>query len=253
MTYNLQATSHSPFEASAKEGKLILLHGENTTASRNHLVELISQAKLEKSEVLNFNGKKATHTEIRQALDTPSLFGNQRLLVIEQLHSRPKSKEQSAIFTLLTQDHPQTTTILWESKPLTPSQAKKFTQAKVELFKLEVFVWKFLDSLAPGNAPNTLKLFQNSLSTHPSELLFALIVKRFRLLLAAQDGGAQALKNLGTSAPWQQKIITHQSRKFSTQQLISSYQQLLNIDYTTKTGQSPLSLQQSLEQFLIHL
>ena len=77
---------------------MIVIHGDNLVASRNRLVELIDQAKSQSQEIVQLNGDKITSTELLQALESQSLFGTDRLVVIERLFSRVKSKRKRSAY-----------------------------------------------------------------------------------------------------------------------------------------------------------
>jgi DNA polymerase III, delta subunit. len=72
-----------------------LLHGDNQLESRNELNRLISGA--ESKELIRLDGEKTSLNEIVQALESSSLFGMEKLVIIENLFSRRQSKEKKEI------------------------------------------------------------------------------------------------------------------------------------------------------------
>ena len=76
-----------------------------------------------------------------------------------------------------------------------------------------------------------------------------MILRQWRLLLMVKDQEA-AVEGL---ASWQAGKLKYQGRAFTMDTLINSYRQLLAIDYKIKTGQTPYSLRQLLDFFLLNI
>ena len=128
----------------------ILLHGENSVASRNRLTELKS----------TFNGEVVEVTDPSQVVET-SLFENKRLFV-------------------LWQDKKLSVTQIKELE-------KKYGQISVEEFKINPAVFKFLDSLQPGSQKIFLPLWVDTLKNDSPEVAFVMLVRQFRLMLDPQS------------------------------------------------------------------
>jgi len=80
--------------------KIIL--GDNIAASRKRLQEIIEKAKSDGLEVVSVSGAKITYSDIRKLLESGSLFGKTKLVVIENFLSSTKSKEKEIILDFLT-------------------------------------------------------------------------------------------------------------------------------------------------------
>jgi len=77
---------------------MLILHGENLVASRKRLKEEIDNFRLKfKGEVIKFAGNQVDLTQIKQAVESSSLFGQNRLIVIENLFSGSPSTEKQKI------------------------------------------------------------------------------------------------------------------------------------------------------------
>ena len=74
---------------------MLILHGDNLVASRQLLIEKIKPFKARNAEVVKLNGAKVDLTEIQQALESQSLFGLERLVVIVGLLSAPVGKRRT--------------------------------------------------------------------------------------------------------------------------------------------------------------
>lgn len=182
----------------------ILLHGDNITASRNRLAELKAAGEI---------------IELTPTDDSPqvtSLFAKEAQVVI------------------------------WVDKKLSTTQIKdlekKFPNLKVEEFKLDPVVFKFLNALAPGRQAVFLPLWQRYLTTEVPEVAFIMLVRQFRLMLNPADPDL---------LPWQKKSTAAQAKAFGS--LGKIYKQLLDIDYQTKTGLAAVDLRTRLDLFLLKL
>ncbi|MEM3041809.1 MAG: hypothetical protein QXG97_07300, partial [Nitrososphaerota archaeon] len=84
------------------------------------------------------------------------------------------------------------------------------------------------------------------------EIIFAMLIRQFRLLLALQEANSQ-IDDLRRIKPWQQKKIILQSQQFGKEKLLSLYKMLYEIDHKQKTGKLPLSLNSTIDIFLLEI
>lgn len=215
---------------------MIILQGENIAKSRTELINNIRAAK-NKKEIIRLDGGKINLTDLIQALESPSFFANQKLIVIENLISR-KDKEGKKIIEHL-EKQTQEEIIWWEPKLFTPSLQKKLKEAKILTFKISPIIFKFLESLKPGNTLQSLKLLKECQKQDSAEIIFYMLARQARLLIQAQDKNAPGLLN---GPPWLKNKFISQAKKFSSKDLLNFHQQLLVIDYQIKSGQSLMPL-----------
>jgi len=219
-----------------------IIHGDDIAASRQYLFQLKQQLSSQ-YQPLQLEGKQVALEQIRQAVESSSLFGQTKLLIIENLHSQPASKRSKQLLSYLAskQDHP---IILWEKKTLTPAQLKPFKKAQVKKFNLPVLIFKFLDQFGQPRPQPAIKLTQQAVQHHPPELLFSLLIKRVRQILILLTADAQTLKSVDRLADWQIKKIQQQSRVRPAQYWLDLHQKLLDYDHARKTSQPGLDLGQ---------
>ena len=219
---------------------IIVLHGENTIESRKVLVEKIKLFKEKGEEVVKFGGKKVDLTTIKQACEARSFFGSDRLVVIERFFTRPKSRQKTGIENYIQSLPPEINIIFWEEKKLTPSQLKKFpSHAQIHHLKVQPVLFRFLDSLRPGNNKYMLTLLLDSNRVEAEEMIFYMLCRQIRLLIMAKDANGKSL----TGMPfWMKNKFINQSRYFSLEQLLEIHRQLLKIDYEQKTGRTIMPL-----------
>lgn len=228
---------------------MLILHGENLVASRKRLKEEIDNFRLKfKGEVVKFEGSQLDLTQIKQAVEASSLFGLQRLVVIENLFSSLSSAEKQKIVNYLKQDLPKNL-LVWERKKIDNRILTPFRTRTIQ-FDLTPIIFRFLDSLAPNDQKLSLSLFHQCLAQDSPEMIFYMLTRQIKLLIIAKDLGKKGLTQM---AGWQQDRLIRQAKRFDIAQLIKIYQQLLKIDWQQKTGQAPYNLASQLDLFLASL
>lgn len=227
---------------------MILLHGDYQLKSRARLNELIDQAKEKGQEIVRLDGKKIDQTDLVQALRSLSFFGSDRLVVIDNLFSRPQSRHKKALIGLLKQN-PDQQVILWEAKKI---DGRKLTALKkfvdIQEFKTPATIFKFLDSFQPKTKKEALSFLHQILVSEAPELAFFLLSRRLRDLVIAKT----AKQDLA-GAPWQKARLYKQADNFEEKQLIDIYQKLLKMDRSIKTGQALLGLSDQLDLLVLDL
>lgn len=228
---------------------IAIFHGTNLVASR---LALISQKqKAPNREIISLPAKKLDLSALKQALESTSLFGQEKLVVIEGLFSLPKSKKKEEILKYLKTEKYRPNLIIWEGKQIDGRTLAPFARiGQIQEFKLSPTIFKFLDSLEPKNPKPTLIWLHQTLKTDPPELIFYLLARRVKDLIIAKDLGKKGLNYL---APWQQDRLLRQAQKFTLLGLLRLHRQLLTIDYQTKTGQTDLPLASNLDLLLLSL
>jgi len=225
---------------------MMILHGENTILSRQKLQEEIEAFKFKKKgEVLRFEANNLSLIDFQQALESLSLLEENRLIILENLFSGRSSKEKNNIIAYLKKSN-SVNLIIWEGKKIDGRTLSSF-KSQVLRFNLPLVVFRFLDSLAPGNPVQSINLFHQSLEQDPPELIFYLLSRQIRLLILAAD-----LKEKGLSSmkDWQKGKLIRQAKKFGLEKLIKIHQELLKIDWQQKTSQTPFNLVSQLDLFL---
>lgn len=228
---------------------LYLIHGDHIEVSRNKLVEIKSAAA--GKEIREINGKRFDQNSLVQALESSSLFGGDVLVVIEGFISNAKKREKTFTSTLerIVEAAQTVDVVLYEEKEVEKTTlAKLGANTQVSLHKMPVIIFQFLDSVRPNNAKASL-LYFNEVTTHePAEIVFVLLVRRVRQLMQLADhvmpDGLQS---------WQADRLTSQARHFTIEQLVAMHTRLLETDIAIKTGSSPFTLAQHIQQILISL
>lgn len=235
---------------------LFLFHGDNTatslTAAQNFLNGL--RAKTLTAEVIRLDGEKITKTDLIEAIEAPSIFSDSRIVYVENLLSRRKSKEKDESVAYLAKNAAMSTIVDWESKAATPATIKKITgtNTRIQEFKLAKTLFKFLDAFRPSNHTAMHSLFEQTLKSDAVELIFYLLVKRLNQLFIAKSGDMDQLKK-ELRQDWQIRNVQHQAGSWTDDQLAAVNRRLLAIDESIKTGASPIDLALQLDIFLLTL
>lgn len=208
-----------------------LFYGDNHLASRQALNQAIKTE--QGREVIKLDGSKISDTDLRQALESQSLFGQDKLVVIDRLPIK--------LIDILVQHQGNTSVFIWHDKVLTPAQLKKLSNFKPQLFKIPAVIFTFLDKL-------DIHSFHQALKTDSTEQIFYMLHRRISQLIQAKDS-PQELK----LADWQKSRLTHQAKRFTLDQLLTLHSQLLTIDISIKTGRNFLPLDRTLELWLLNL
>ncbi len=212
-----------------------ILHGENIVQSRKRLTEILEKSRKEGTEIVYLDGTKVTITEVRSALESGSLFGESKLVVIENLKEKPE------ILTYLKKGKFDNDLILWEQKEI---KREILPGAEMEVFKLTPLIFSFLESLKPGSVKESLRLLSELKKGEEPEMIFYMLVRQFRNLILARDLGAPGLSEM---ALWQQKKFLKQAENFNLEQLLEIYRKLLEIDFAQKTSTDPFNLSSRLD------
>lgn len=228
---------------------LTILHGDDTEQSRAELNHLRGATK--GKEIRQIDGKSLDLNGLTQALQSQSMFGGDLLVIVERLFVSlgRKTKAIGEYAMLLVQGSNTVDIVIWEDKELSPGTIKSFgTKASVRLFKTPVVIFQFLDSLKPKSSRHILPLFEQLTQSDAPELVFSMMVRRLRQLIMLKDNVMPEAMQ-----PWQAVRLTNQAKFFTIKELQNMENNLLTIEYSNKSGRSPLTLKTQLEQFLIDL
>jgi len=225
---------------------MLIFHGENVVASRQ---KLISKIKEFKGEVIRLDGNKINLSALKQALEAKSLFGQSKLVVIENILSRSSGHDKDEMLEYCKHINADNF-IIWEGKAIDGRKLTSFRQTKIEKFTIPATIFGLLDSLVPANPKRSLLLLHQSLKSNSPQMVFYMIGWQIKNLIIAADLGEKGLDRM---APWQKAKLIRQAKKFDLTKLLSCYHQLLEIDWQQKTGQLPLSLASQLDLFIASL
>ncbi len=223
----------------------LLLHGDNTFASRTRLHQLQDSYKLQKREVVFFDGRSLDLSQLISTFESQSLFGQERGVIIDRLHKNKSLKNLKATIDYFTSApiDESIAIVVWENQLLTPAKLKKFGSWKVEVFKTSKSTFAFLDSLGPNFS--NWNLYTQSISEDSADYVFACLCNQVRSLLIAIDDPSKVMP------PWKQKQMTGQAARIGLPHLLSLHEELLALDFKRKSGQLITDFETALQLSLI--
>jgi len=230
-----------------------LLHGEHLVASRQKLVTLLDAARATNRQIVHIDAARLQPHDLELQLGSDDLFGTPKTVVIEELHSLPKSQKKNQLLEIVAKaaqiSDPSLEVILWEKRELTPTMLKQFPQAKVTISKISNAVFSWLDSLSPQPAtkPTQLKLLHTAITSEDAFMCLAMLVRQVRLLIQVKAGSAVG------GAPFMIAKLQKQAQPFTLPQLLKIHQHLLKLDLAFKTSVTSLNLDQHLDLLIIDL
>jgi DNA polymerase III delta subunit len=232
---------------------MLIIHGDNIVQSRLKLTEVVDQKKANNFHVVRIDGSGLNRAILESQVWSNSLFGDQKIIVLESLFSLPKSKKKDELIDLLKiinqDDELSSSIITWDNKTLPITTLKKIGSAQILEFKTSPVVFKWLDALngKRQNLETQLKLSHQAVQSDGVELCMALLARQIRLLINAQE------KQPISAPPFVINKLTAQAHTFTLDQLVKIHAQLVQIDRETKTSQLPLSLEKKLDLLIMKL
>lgn len=226
--------------------QITVYSGEDIISSRKAFLEHLERLKNEDFEITRVSGKDTTEESLELLSSPTSLFGQKRVLAIENLLAGTKSKEKDKIIQIISSLN--CFFVLWENKNFTKGDQLKYPNFVFKNFKLPPVLFTFLDSLSPKKINDNLRLFREAIVSTDPNFLFLMLIRQIRLLILASDKN-----DLLKLAPWQKGKLQKQARFFTSEKLKEINQRLLQIDFAQKTSQTPFSLGHQLELLLTEI
>jgi len=214
---------------------VIILHGDNQVASRQHLTTLKQAATKLGKQITELAGEVSLEL-LMPAAESNSLFGSSNLVVIENLFSGRPSNDRKAVISYLLAKSGDV--VVWEGKDVS-GKIKDVDPQSTRRFDLPKYVFKFLDNLS-------ITSLQLALSTAAPEQILALLASQIHKIILFKE-------DVASLPSWQLAKLKIQSSRFKIQDLIKLNRELLEIDYAQKTSAAPYDLATALEIFVVRL
>ncbi|NCN58817.1 hypothetical protein COW99_03440 [Candidatus Roizmanbacteria bacterium CG22_combo_CG10-13_8_21_14_all_38_20] len=224
------------------------IHGDNQLESRNRLSELIQEAG--NKEVVKL--REVNLTTIKQALESSSLFAEERVVVVENIISGRVDKN---VLDYLKKGLFESDLFIWEGKKM---DARKLgwvkKKGRLEEYSYPKVLFKLVEVVGAVSKGEVLELFNETTSRMPVELVYFMLVRQLRLLLLISHNGVDAaIKETASLQSWMIGKFKAQASSIGQERLKKLYKQILYIDYQQKSGQANLSLKQTLDIWLSQL
>ncbi len=229
---------------------LTIIHGEDIVTSRKFYLSIKEQD----GKNVSLDGEKMTLTDLIQAAGGSDLFSSSGGIFIELLLSKRKTgKELDAIKEQIQKSAKDTDIYLWEGKEIDKRSIVFWKEASCKNFHYPKTLFVFLDSIKPKNHKIMLTLFKDLLKTNQEEIVFFMLIRQFRLLLALREETEEAIEEVKRLAPWQRGKLERQAKAFSSSELKAIYQKLFELDLAQKTGTLLTPLSSAIDFLLLEI
>lgn len=163
---------------------ITIIHGTDTATSRKFFMD----EKEKHADSLFINGQTANLTDLAQVFEGGELFVERKNFFIEQLlgkkSRKKKDAELDAIINYINKNAAENNIVIWEEIELTKTTLNLFKNPTIKMFKLPQALFQFLESVKPENAKLTIPLFHETIKYLDVEMVYFMIVRQVRLLLA---------------------------------------------------------------------
>lgn len=236
---------------------LLIIHGDDLASSRKFFLD----QKQKYQDALLLEGENVTITDLTQIFEGGGLFEENKTVFIEQFITKrsrgvratsKKPTELSQIIAYLEKNADTNTIVLWEGKELERNALALFKNATARPFKLPQTLFLFLDSIKPGNSKTMITLFHQTLQTTEVEMIFFMLVRQFRILLALTDEKNDTIDELKRIS-WQRKKLEQQAAALGKENLQKMYTKLFEMEVGQKTGTLSSSLVSTIDFFLLEV
>ena len=224
---------------------ITLIHGNDTLSSRKFYLDHKDQ------DSIVFDAENINLVELEQSLTGSGLFGSTKKIFIENLFSRKSAKNLEPIGKLLS-NYKESEVFFWTDKEVGLKVLTAFPKVEKKEFKIPQNIWNFLDNIRPSATSNVTS-FHKTLNETESEIIFAMILRQFRLMLGLISDSTENIDEVKRIAPWQKTKLTRQASLFGEEKLKNIYKKLYKIDKTTKTGKTNLTLTQNIDILLLEI
>ena len=225
---------------------ITVVSGNDTFSSRNYLFEQ------KDSDSVTFDAESVELSELEGELSDSKLFRSVKKIFIENLFS-PKAKQNyKNIIDIVEKNHKDKEIFIWEGSEVSLRTLSSFPKHTIKSFKIPQNIFYFLDNIKPGNK-QSLTMFHDVLKTTEPQIIFFMIIRRFRLMLGIIENSKNIIDELKRLAPWQKSKIIRQADIFGIDRLKFVYKKLYKIDKGQKTGSSGLNLTQQIDMLLLEI
>ncbi|QQG40597.1 MAG: hypothetical protein HYV37_03445 [Candidatus Levyibacteriota bacterium] len=229
---------------------ITIFHGDDIVTSRKYFL----REKEKSNNPFSFDGEKITLTDLVEITEGSMLFVEEKNIFIEEFFGKnKKNKEVEQIISYLQKKQKHIRASIWEGNMLTKKQLGLFIDAIVNLYKLPQTMFVFLDAIKPNSGEKLIELFNETVKNTELELIFFMLIRQFRLLLALSDTKSDSIDEIKRLAPWQKSKLQKQASYFSKEELLAIYKKLYEIDLGIKTGSLSLPLRHAVDFFLLEI
>jgi len=187
---------------------------------------------------------------VEEKLGTTGLFSEKKLFVFKNIFAKQirlgkVSQNLDQLLKVLARFSDRAILFIEEDEKKLKYYKQYFPNILTKEFKVSQVLFTFLDSFKPGNFADCFRYWQKAQLTDAPELIFFLLKRRLRELLAVRQNELR-----GNYQPWYLAKLKSQSQAFETAKLLKIYHSLFNFEVGQKQGIQPLKVSQALETII---
>jgi len=203
---------------------IYIFHGDNTSQSYSAYSDALKH--YQNHEKFHQNAKSFDLDSFDRYLNTPSLFSQDKVIIIDNFFSLLKIPFDKA--KKLIDSHPDFDYLFWQDKKIEAAKIKGFPKAEIKFFALPELLFTCLNAIKPQNQNDFLKKYSLLLNTLPIELIMFWFKNTLRRQLTTFS-------------------------KFSPENIKKAYLSLIELDFATKNGTLTIPKNIALEKIILTL
>lgn len=205
--------------------KITVIHGSHEQKSRQRYFEIINTVKKRGWQIKQIEPKQVSALE---DITGASLFEKNILYILENTQNL-STRELNWLSNKT--ERLDANLLLWHKGEISKRDQNKFPQiTNFEKFDLPRYIFKFTESLYPGNSKTAIKLLHQTLENDPPEFVLALIANTLLDLSIVKAEG-----NLGYPG-WREAKLKSQAKKFKNNEFKKFLKYVALIDLESKSG-----------------
>ncbi len=203
---------------------IFIYHGDDQYKSQQAYQTKLTE--YQNFETLHFDNKSIDFDKLNQFINSGSLFGFDKLLILDNPFSLLKANLDKLIKII--QNNKDIDIVIWQERSLKPTENNLLGKTINQKFPLDKKLFACLNAIRPGNIHNFCTLYQETINQEPFELFFFWLKNNIR-------------KSLSTYS------------KFPQEKLKETYLKLINMEYQYKNGLLTQSKENALLNILVDL
>jgi len=145
---------------------IYIFHGDNHAQSYSAFSDTLNN--YDKHEKFHQNNKTLDIDSLDRFLNTPSLFSETKVVILEDIFSLLKPQLDKVV--KLVNSHPDFDYLFWQNKKIEATKLKLFPKSEIKIFTLPELLFTCLNAIKPKNQVDFSKKYQELMSNFPLEL-----------------------------------------------------------------------------------
>ena len=209
---------------------IILLHGDDTQRSYERLAKFIDEARKRKWKIVRISDNEK---DVKDFVSSPELFGTKQFFILDGLKNLSK---KNLLWLKRDSQKIEANFIIYEQGLLSSALIKNLPRGiRIEEFKIPKIIFRFLESVKPGNSKEVLKLLKELTKNKNLEFIFAMLSRHLRDLYWVKKSPSDI-----PYPSWRVLKLEKQASSFTTEKLRNFISKLSEIDIENKTSKSNL-------------